>query len=261
MTAEKQSFREFRKQFEEKLFDEYKVTLDLVDIAGGIPANPEMIKKWIDVRNAELNEAERQRLADATKEELPEIADEIESRSWTRFKYDEAGPYIEGRIVKSALKENGNILKNILTSVKKRKVTKKKDGDKPQESDKTEIEAEFEKVKGYPALKKKISECVFIVEDKIHLQRNGVNVSSDVPVEERPVHAFTPQGHINALKRTDVLRDVTINFTVRLAKTGAVTEEALFASLAYIVHNALGTDRSQGRGRGKDIDVVRIERI
>lgn len=229
-------FKTFKKNFDKKLYDDYKVTLHLIDVAGGTPAHPNMIKGWIDATNKEKSDEERQALKDATAEELPELATKKEDKSWVRFKSDANGIFIEGRCLKSALKEAANIVKNAV------KVSGK-DG----------------KETGTKALKSKFAECVFVAEEKVYVKNgDGKNVK-EAQSEERPVHVMTAQGPRTSLKRTEVLRDVSISFTVQLAKTGAVSEKALFSALAYLDHLGIGADRSQGRGKSREIEVEKVE--
>jgi len=230
------NFQEFRKTFHRKLFDSYRVTIDLVDIAGGTPADPKMLEGWINATNKEKSAEDRAALVEATADELPVIAGEQEAKSWVRFKRDDRGPYIEGRCIKAALKECANIVKSAVKS-------RGKNGEEA----------------GTKNLKSKMAECVFVAEEKIYITDKGGNpISGDVPTEERPAHVMTAQGPRTSIKRTDVLRDVRIQFTARLAKTGAVSEAALFAALSYLEINGIGADRSQGRGRASAIDVVQM---
>jgi len=229
-------FKAFKRNFDKTLYDDYRVTLHLIDIAGGTPAHPDMIKGWIDATNKEKSEAERQALKDATAEELPELATEKEEKSWVRFKRDDKGIYVEGRCIKAALKEAANIVKNAV------KTTDKKGNEV-----------------GSKALKSKFAECVFVAEDRIHVLTEEGDPVTEAQSEERPVHVMTAQGPRTSLKRSEVLYDVKIIFTVQLAKTGAVSEKALFSALAYLDKLGIGADRSQGRGRSRDIEVEKVE--
>lgn len=219
-------FAEFRKQFTADLYDRYLVTMDLVDIAGGTPADPAMIQGWINAGNKSKTDEQRTALAEATLEELPEIADEKAAKAWCRFKRDETGPYIEGRCLKAALKESANVIKSLV------KVRGKNGEDAAAK-----------------ALKSKFAECVFVEEQRVYLcGQDGKPLAGDLDTEERPVHAMTPMGPRTSLKRTDVAKNVKIQFSVLLAKTGAVSEKALFSALTYLERGGIGADRSQGRG-------------
>jgi len=229
-------FQEFKKSFTGNLYDRYAVTMDLNDIVGGVPADPKMIAGWINATNSEKSDEARKALVDATKEELPPLAEDKEARSWCRFKRDETGPYLEGRCVKAALKEGANVIKSLVK-------VRGKDG--------TEA--------GAKALKSKVAECVFVDESKVYLlDGEGKPLAGELKTEERPVHAMTAQGPRTSLKRVDVAYGVQIKFTVLLAKTGAVSETALYSILTYLERGGLGTDRSQGRGTGRVVSVEKI---
>jgi len=230
----RQTFEEFRKAFNARVFDTYKVEMTLRDIAGGTPADPQLIRAWVEAKCKDKTAEEREKIVSTTLEALPEVAEQEAKSQWCRFKRDEKGVYIEGRQLKAGLKEAANIVKKIVGD---------KDADKP----------------GITALKSKVAECVFVSDEKVYLLRNGSDyITDDVPSEERPVHVMTRMGPRTALKRSDVLRDITIKFQVRLAQTGAVSEEALFSALAYLEHLGIGADRSQGRGVATSIKCERL---
>lgn len=231
-------FQAFKKQFDAQIYQDYKVTLHLIDIAGGTPADPKMIDGWIAATNKEKTDEERKKLVEATKEELPEIAEGKQTQAWVRLKQDETGAYIEGRCLKAALKEAANIIKS-----------------------RVKVPGKNGEEKAATALKSKVAETVFVMDEKIYLRNgDGKPITGDPPTEERPVHVMTRQGPRTSIKVTDVLRDVHIEFTVRVAQTGAVTERALFSAIAYLENLGIGGDRSQGRGRAKHMNVVKIEK-
>jgi hypothetical protein len=234
----------FRAQFEEGAYDEYQVTLKLRDVAGGIPADPDLIQGWLNSLNTEWSEEERARIAKATAESLPEVTEEKEARSWVTFKRDENGHlYLEGRCLKAALKEAGNIVKDIVPNGGKQ-VGKYKG-----------------KQYGVSNLKSKVADRCFVVENKVFFQdRDGNRVTEDATHrEERPIHVMTPQGPRSSIKRTDILYDVSLTFTVRRLATEDVPEDTLLACIAYIQQLGVGSDRSQGRGTGRVSDVDRTK--
>jgi len=237
------NFKEFKQQFQDELYEEYRVKLRLHDIAGGTPMSPDLIKGWIDATCKDKSDEERAKLVEASLEALPDISEEKAARSWVGFKRNENGEFfIDGRCIKAMLKEGGNILKEIIPNGgKQRGKNKGKD-------------------KGITALKSKVADRVFVVEHQVYFTRNGERVK-EAQLEERPVHAMTPQGPRSSLKRTDILRDVDVEFTVRRLATDDVPEEALYAILVYAQQLGLGADRSQGRGTMEDIDVEKTKEV
>jgi len=230
------NFAEFKKDFDQRAFVTYRVRMTLDKLTGGVPADPKMIDGWIASTNKALSDEQRKALVDATQAELPALSEDVEARAWVRFKQDEIGAYYEGRCAKAALKEAANIIKNLVK-------TRGKNGEES----------------GTKALKSKVAECVFVVEDKIYiLDASGEIVKGELPTEERPVHVMTMQGPRTSIKRADVIHGAHLEFTVKLAKTGAVSEEALFSALAYLQELGFGSDRSQGSGRTVEMDVVKL---
>jgi hypothetical protein len=71
---------------------------------------------------------------------------------------------------------------------------------------------------------------------------------------------MTPMGERTSIKRSDIVDDVTIEFTVRRLDCAEVPESALFAVLAYAQNIGIGADRSQGMGIFKILSVDKIEK-
>jgi hypothetical protein len=235
------SFQEIQSQWTP--FDEYRVTITLNSIAGGVPKNKNIIRGWIDSTNKEKSEEERQKLVEATMGALPDLSEEKEAKSWVGFKADNKGLFVEGRQVKAMLKEAANIIKDRCPNGSK---------------DAIEEDDVVKKKKDLPAygvrnLKSKVADHVFVVEDRIYLGK-----ATPDELEERPVHAMTPQGPRSSLKRTDVVHGATVSFTLRRLADEAVPEETLFAILAFAQHIGLGADRSQGHGTFRDVEVEKI---
>ena len=230
-------FKEFKKQFTEQLFDEYQVTLHLKDIAGGIPMHEDMVIAWINKMNKKKSEEERSKLVEATLQDLPQLSEEKEAKGWTTFKQDENGHFfIEGRCVKSMLKESGNIIREIVPNGGHQKGIY---SGKPL---------------GVSALKDKVADRVFVVENRIFFTKNGERISEPHESKARPIHVTTPQGKRSSLKRTDVLQDVEVEFTVRRLANNSVPEITLFGILTYVQNLGLGAERAQGRGTMKDVE-------
>jgi hypothetical protein len=250
-------------------FEYYFVQIQLQNIAGGIPKDPEIYKKFVEAKCKEKTEADRTRLKEAHLEQLPEIVNEEAQAGWTGFLSDERGLYIEGRQVKAMFKEAANIIKDIAPGRAYRKKNQpkvdkdsRKKGHLPPSIDpeEDEVAAEpTEKVVGISALKSKVADQLFILNDKelvdpkdptkviktmVHLGKTD----KDIVVSERPIHAMTPKGEISAIKITDTLKDVTISWIIQLRKKSEVSLDTVMAILNYCQTLGLGADRSQGMG-------------
>lgn len=99
---------------EDEIYEKYDVELKFREkLLGGVPKNPEMIKGWLNakVSKGELTASEQEisAMAAATGEEM--AATTQENKSWTGFKKDDNGLYIEGRQIKAMMKECATTLK------------------------------------------------------------------------------------------------------------------------------------------------------
>jgi len=217
-------FEAMKQKFDDQVFSEYRVTLHLVNAVGGTPANPQMIEGWINATCKAKSAEDKAKIVEATVQELPEVADDKETRSWTIFKRDDRGLYIEGRCIKSGLKEAANIIKDMV---------------------------------GIKALKSKVADQVFVVEDRCYFTRNGEPIK-EVGQEERAIHVMTASGPRNSLKKFDILHDVEVTFTVKMLCRGTVTEEALGFAILYLRDLGIGSDRSQGYGKSRAVECVKV---
>ena len=200
---------------------------------GGIPRNKNLLEPWTRAKMEKLkklpedavDEHERKDeevkgLVLQTKEELADqlIEDEMESQ-WVGFKKVDGQLVFEARCVKAAFKEAANVLR--------------------------------EKAK-IAAFKSKVAERVFIMPKYIPLDRQEPD-----GWEERPIHVDTPQGPRSALKRSDYVENVVLEFKVKVLdeplkdKNKNLVNPAAYLGLLlnYMCDNGFGGDRSQGYGK------------
>ena len=216
---------------EPDLYDFYRVRIRVEHLVGGVPKDPEMVQAWIGATCKEASADERAKIVKADLAALPDVVEDELSATGTTFLVDKSaekrGLYIEGRQVKSMLKEAANIMKNSVPS-------KKKDGEL-----------------GVAGLKSKMADHVFVEEEFVYLGRQKVDRTV-----QRPIHIEDgPRGPRNAIKVSDILDNVELEFSVRKLRKGEVTEEALYLCLHYAENVGLGADRSQGFGKFKVLDV------
>jgi hypothetical protein len=224
-------YREVIKKHEDSLYDFYRVRLLVKELVGGCPKDPEMIKGWIGATCKEASQEERAKIVDAKVEALPQVVEEELEATGTTFLVDkECGLYLEGRQLKAMLKEAANIMRSSVPS-------KKKEGER-----------------GVAALKSKMADHVFVEENKVFLNRQKVDKTT-----QRPIHIEDgPRGPRSAIKVSDIVENVEIEFTVRRLRHGEVTEEALYLCLNYCENLGLGADRSQGYGKFQVQDVQKL---
>jgi len=215
------------------VFDTYSVRLRLDNVVGGKPASAKMIEKWVDATNDKKSEEERNKIKEAHMDTLPDLTEDKATKQSCVFSRYKGQLCLEGRQVKALLKECGNIIKTVVPGSKK---------------------GELDKV---ARLKSKIAEQVFVMEDYIPLGRTEPDETT-----ERPIHVMTAQGPRTSIKRTEVVKDVEIEFTMKRRKgrgKDAVPEKVLMAVLDYGQLNGLGADRSIGMGTFKVLSVEKLE--
>lgn len=208
-------------------FETYLVSIHVKNIAGGKPATPDIIQKWVDATNKQKSQEERIRIAKAHVESLPDITDEKHEKQSNIFSRKDGQLCIEGRQIKAMLKESANIIKNITPTGP------------------------------ITALRSKVADQVFVDEEYIPIGKTEPD-----KVIERPIHVMTAQGPRTSIKRMEIVENVDVVFTVR-KKIGrdkmSVPEATLLAILDYAQTIGLGADRSQGYGTFEVTSVAKIE--
>lgn len=219
------------------LFATYEATIKFRDkIMGGTPMDPKIIEGWIRTKAGVTDQEELQRMVyrtavemgldvkpTMTYEELVKATETVAAIKQTcGFKRDEGGPYIEGRIIKSAIKENVNIW-----------FAAERWGETGKGP------------KGFTA------EHVYVNPDKIHF---GV---PDISGAELFIgHVSGPQGPQNTLTYYQYITQATISFEVIVA--GDAIEAKHWPIIWRLAQeNGLGSLRSQGHGR---FDILKWQR-
>src|SRR5262245_33503995 len=102
---------------ETQMWKHYQLDLDVDRLVGGIPKNPEIVKRWQEARwndKAKLlpgDPTTPEEAAELTVEMLGEQMEAEEKGVWTGFvEHPDGGLGFEGRNVKAMLKESANIL-------------------------------------------------------------------------------------------------------------------------------------------------------
>lgn len=201
----------------------YKIKIHVISLAGGLPMDPNLIAAWVEARNKAASRERREAIKEAHREHLPELVEEEGERQGVGFARVDGSLAIEGRQIKAMFKEGANVIKKIVPGGKKGK--------------------------GIAALKKKVSECLFVDAIYVPLIRDGLFIREPDEVIERPIHVMTARGERTSIKRVEVVNDVDLFFPVRILEGSEVTEEVMLAILDYCQVNGLGADRSQGMGR------------
>ena len=197
---------------------------------GGKPKNPKVIRDWLKakVKKGELKASEEdvERLALETEE----MIEETEDRSWTGFKSDEDGPFIDGYQLKAMLKEVAKVLGFNKTHM----------GLKQTFQHGTEI-----KPVGWKAPQP----------DRIHFEGpDGTNISEINGIEEHVTH--TRFG--SALKRMDYVEKPKIVFEIWTLKHSKLTQGVLCDILEHAQESGIGASRAMGFGKFDIVEIVKL---
>jgi len=221
------------------LTDEYRVVLEFTgQLHGGVPKSPDVIDAWIKSR---VNDEHRvDALAAEAKADMGVAltdaeVEEVSKAAWNGFRADELGLFLMGYQVKALLKEAANVLKGPLDA---------------------------------NALKSRVAERMFVVEDHIPITRDGVRITAPDGFVEKYIHAMVATGPINALNKTDYIEaGCRVGFVVRLLKEMYLTktkkdriapEDLLRILLEYGQDLGLGANRSQGYGRYRIVEFEKV---
>ena len=209
-------------------YKNYTAEIEIIgQIEGGVPKDPAIIKTWLETKGISSADVYQETVAamggEANGDELQADASE---KHWCGFKSGDVGLYIETRQIKAALKEAANVNKDALT-------------------------------KYNPKLKQakaRIAERVFIYElddpDQIPLGRETPSGT-----EQRVVHAMSRRGPVHSIKLTDYVSAPILSFRIEVLDDGLFTKEALTALLEYMGRNGIGSNRSQGAGQFKLLEL------
>jgi hypothetical protein len=208
---------------------QYKVTLHLARICGGIPSDPSVAEGWIKSKLADKDVLLREEVAKVMLERginADEAAGEVDkNKHLNGFKRTKDGLlYVEGRQVKAMIKESANIRWPY-----------------PQVWGPTGLRKVSDAVKGQGRGKVSsafFAEHVFVQEDVLTL---GVTEPTDV------MQRFVQTWRGSAIQYEEYVDECDISFTV--ASDWSFTDEQWALLWLTAEQNGLGATRSQGYGR------------
>lgn len=234
-------------------FDEYRnkawpytfqVTLHLTNIAGGVPSNEKVAEGWLRTKLGDNDDLIREAVAQTMAERgmtLNEAVSEVDRmKNLNGFKRDpKTGLYIEGRQIKSAIKE--------ATSVA--------------------VAADKLKARGWGKTNKGllsyVAEHVMVIDERVPLTR-VIDDSGPVGVEEyigeptgivqRFVHTWRGTG----IQYEEYVENCQVSFTV--ISDHPFTQEEWAMIWLTGEQQGLGASRSQGFGRYQVVEFVQLSR-
>lgn len=197
---------------EKPMWINYAVTLKLREkLMGGYPKNPEAEAAMLKARGLEDLIPVQVDPATLSEEDRKALKERAITKTWTGFKSNGQGPYIESRQIKAMLREAANVTKDML---------------------------------GLKNMKSKVAERVFVEPPEISLGKDKPDGT-----ETRVIHVPTMHGPRSSIKFCDYVIQPEISFQLRVLNDGLITEAYLRTLLEYAQENGLGADRSQDFGK------------
>lgn len=202
------------------LFTSYSLELHVDEIAGGLPRDPEMVRRWQEATLARRVAVEGTPTVDeAVEATIESLGDQVADRDaggWIGFASPTGSLCIEQRQIKAMLKEAANVVRPMMPIGGK-----------------------------VIPLRARLAERVFVLPKWIEVLPLR---SQPDETRERPIHVMTAMGPRDSLKRVDVCTNVDLRCTLKVLNDGIFTEERLNTLLEYAGLNGVGADRSQGMG-------------
>ena len=202
---------------ETDMWKKYRVIIQIRErIVGGIPKSTKLIEGWLKSR----------RMADLVEQTAKEMGDQLDETikgTWTGFKSDKTGLYLEARCVKALLKEAANVIRKLI------------------------------KFKGF--MRARVAERVMVNPSRIYL-----GVKKPTGNEERPIQVWAGGRPQSAFKRFDYVERPALQFDLWLLDDGVITEKHLCQLLEYGQQAGLGANRSQGEGKFDVVEFGLLER-
>lgn len=220
------------------LFTTYRGTLQVLNrLTGGIPKDPNTIKKWIESRIEGGNDAALAEIMAETIEAMgeeattPALAEAMAKRvsSGNGFKRVDGVLTYESRCLKAALKEAANVLYPNVTDYPGKRAGSRK------------------------GLKSVVAETIFVGPEFLSL---GVS-EPDVVGDQRLKHITGPKGPQSTIAVVDLVIKPRIEFEVRVLNDWVPPK--LWRSLwEYIGQDGIGSDRARGDGQN---EIVSWEKV
>lgn len=196
----------------------WKVTATLTEpLLGTVSKDPEVFKKYIE----QLQHDRQDAIKDNESETAPQVPPEVDEKSgWTGFHSDEKGIFVYDYLIKGALKNAGNVLKDALDLT---------------------------------GLRSKIDRFVFVFPRRVHIRdEKGDILKAPDGTLERPLRAQTPKGERVSLARSDTVKEGRkIEFIVKVVEGCPIkhVEQVVEKCMDYWQLCGLGQWRNASYGR------------
>jgi len=211
-------------------WDVYEVTVEFEKpVVGGIPKSPEVIAAWIESRAKKKGRMpeEIQKLIEKVSSEVYISEDDMEKeieKTWTTFKGDKEGIYIEDRNIKAMLREAASTLGLF-------------------------------KGTGSTARKQTFQHGLTIKPYRIRFYRDGEVIREPEDIQERPIIIDYKGNTISALKREDIVKEgARITFYICIVANNVFSEKMVKEMVEIAQEIGIGAARSQGFGKFKIVE-------
>lgn len=224
------------------IFNRYEVKLQVTDLLlGGLPKDPELIKGFLEgrakkARTPEEKEQLTKKIAKEIKQKENGEIDYVkeEEKSWTTFKSDETGLYIEERQIKALLREAMST----------------------------------QRLSSIPGFRDQINHGVFTNPDKIHLKRENNGKPEVIKKPDKHVedigHGMSARGPRSFIKRSDAVEGPAIKFELLVAKSQHPSKEIPINTKRlkdmFLLGQSIGLGANRSQGYGK-FNLLKFEEI
>lgn len=207
------------------LWTNYAVTWSFPDqLCGSVPKKAEMVEGWLDARKPDAIPPNTRTLQEVQEEVVATLlvddTDDVEKRVWEGFQTIDGGLVMRGATVRAHMKDCARTVGRM----------------------------HIGKIKGEAMLGWKITNGLYVAEYWIPILRpDGQQVVIPDGFIDKSVHAQTPRGPINALKRFDYVENIVMKFTFKVLSS--IAQSDLVTVMEYGCIHGYAGQRSEAYGR------------
>lgn len=210
----------------------YKVTWNFTNrLCGSTPLQADMISGWLEARKPATKPAEARTMEEITKEAIDSVAVaeeekvEKEERTTLGFQRNDDVLVMRGGTIRAHIKDCATVISGF---------------------------AKDERAQGDRSFSVKAKNCIYIEDYWVPILKNGKTIKLSDGNFDKAVHAKSPKGPINALKRINYVERPTLIFHLLVLGVGdkeIITQKDLESIMLYGSIHGYAGERSDGEGR------------
>ena len=212
----------------EDIWTYYKIRLDFVTkLCASVPADPELIKKWLETRKPKIKPAGGRSIDEINEEiltTLPEEDEPVNGLVFQRNNQNGRGLMVRAATFRAHLKDCAATISSFYVG----------------------------KIQGERSFSVKVKQCLYHDETEYWVpiwRPDGTPITEADGTKEKPIHATDPRGRpINALKLFEFVEPARIDFTIKILG-GVIKVKDFETLLMYGGTHGYGGERSDGEGR------------